>query len=146
MTQLFCQVKISDFNSMINLMFLQYNSTVFHNYYLIFSEHKPLDYVSFIVDINIQEEDYQNVRNILVKDNDKENYFLQELSHILHNTSITNIYTIIDLKSAVNEFMTVTESLWTNYSKYPNITRHFKEQWNTRYIKNIVQYYLTNSL
>ena len=61
---------------MINLMFLQYNSTVFHNYYLIFSEHKPLDYVPFIVDVNIQEKDYQNVRNILVKDNDKENYFL----------------------------------------------------------------------
>jgi len=61
---------------MINLMFLQYNSTVFHNYYLIFSEHKPLDHVPFIVDINIQEENYQNVRNILVKDNNKENNFL----------------------------------------------------------------------
>lgn len=116
-----------DFNSVIDLMFLQHNNSALHNYIIVPNLWYPFDHAPLTVKITVQKESNWNVKSTLVKDSDKEANFLQDLSHILCNIDTINICSATDLKSAINTYATAIESLWSKYLKCLNITRHSKE-------------------
>lgn len=116
-----------DFNSVINLMFLQHNNSALYNYIIIPNLWYSFDHAPLIVKIAVQEESDWNIKSTLVKDSNKEANFLQGLFYILCNIDTINICSTTDLKSAINTYATATEFLWSKYLKCLNITRHSKE-------------------
>ena len=129
-----------DSNSVIDLMFLQHNSPILHNYNIMPNLCKPSDHAPLTVELSIYEENNQSVINILVEDSDEETNFLRDLIYVLSSTDTINITNTTDLENTVNMFARALEELWGQYSKYPNITRHSKQWWNTECTSSIVYY------
>ena len=124
-------------------MFLQHNSPALHNYNIMPNLCKPSDHAPLTVELSIYEENNQSVINILVEDSDEETNFLRDLIYVLSSTDTINITNTTDLENTVNMFARALEELWGQYSKYPNITRHSKQWWNTECTSSIVYYWQT---
>ena len=107
-------------------MFLRYGSEELDNYSIHFEWRLIFDYTPFTIHIPIFEKHIQTKKHLLVKDSDEEKIFINEIINHICEINMSNISDIISLKSSVQTIAYITESLWAQYLKTVNITKHSK--------------------
>ena len=115
-----------DSNLVINLMFLRYGSEELDNYSIHPEWRLIFDYTPFTIRIPIFEKHIQTKKHSLVKDSDEEKRFINEIINHICEINMSNISDIISLKISVQTIAYITESLWAQYLKTVNITKHSK--------------------
>lgn len=101
-----------DSSLVLNLMFLHSISEDL-NYYFILSDLQGLsDYTFLLVYITIEEEFILEEKLAIVKNNEKEKTFVNNLITRLGNINITNIHDQKTLRETVGKFASIVEELW----------------------------------
>jgi len=100
-----------DTNTVIDLMFLQHNSSALHNHSIASNIQKLSDHAPLIVELTVYEENNQSIRSTVVKNSDKESEFLKNLVYTLNTIDTTNIHSSADLEDIVNNFAKVSDML-----------------------------------
>ena len=115
-----------DSNSVINLMLLRPESLE-HNYHTIHPDWKLIsDHASLTVNISIFEEHIQTRKRMLVKNSEKEEFFVKELIEAIKRLNMENIQSKKVFEQIVYLFASDTERIWYEHLKVVNITKHSK--------------------
>ena len=115
----------NDINPVINLFFLQSNSTEFNNHIILpklwfFSDHTPLT-----VDNSINKEFIQEKHWTIIKNSKEKSKFTLDLIKAVRNIKTTIIVNKDVLENIVQEYTRISKSIWYKYSRVVKITRQF---------------------
>jgi len=83
-----------------------------------------------MVDIHINDENIPTKWRSLVKESNKEKWFIEDLTWFIKNLNTSPIQDTKSLEEVVQHLVTNIEDIWFKYSKMVNITRHSKAWWN----------------
>ena len=90
--------------------------------------------------ILVFEKHIQTKKHSLVKDSDEEKRFINELINYICEIDISNISDIVSLESSVLTITHTTESLWAQYLKTVNITKHSKSWYDLNCNRDLEKY------
>ena len=133
-------------NSVINLMFLQYESSelnqhVIHPDRRFSSDHAPLTIIIPIVD------EFINTSKLSIPQNSKqETVFVKDIILIFKNLETSNIINKDNLENIVSHIETSINQAWTKNAKYLRISKHSKQWWMEEYSRSLNNYRTTRSL
>jgi len=111
-------------------MFLRLESLEHDNHTIHSNWRLTSDYTPLTINISIFEEHTQTRRQMLVKNSEEEEYFLNELSEAIKEINTKNIQSKEVIKLVVQSFTSHTDRIWYKHLKIVNITKHAKEWWN----------------
>ena len=136
----------NDSNSVIDLMFLWYNSSEInsHTIYLdwwLTSDHAPL-----MISILIIEEHIPTHKRTLTKNSVEEVEFVNEVIASFAKVDVSNISNILDLDEIVSIWADIVDRSWTKHLKLVNITKHSKSWWNDKYNQDLASYRFSKSI
>ena len=100
-----------DANSVIDLIFLCTKSEKFDNHQIMLELHSSPDYASLSVSITIKEEYIQERKQIIIKNNEKEKRFINELRDKINNINTSNILNSETLERLTQKITTIAEDL-----------------------------------
>jgi len=121
-------------------MFLRYRSEKLDNHSIHPEWRLISNHTLLMICIPIFEEHIQTKKCSLVKDSYEEKKFINELINYIHEINMSNISDIISFKSSVQTIAHATESLWAQYSKIVNITKHSKSWWDSNCNRDLEKY------
>ena len=113
-------------NSVLDLVFTRPLSMEFNCYHIhpdwrLTSNHAPIT-----VNISIRDEYIPTKQQSLVKENNEENQFIEDLIQFTKNLNTSLIQDAEFLEEVVQLLVTNIENIWFKHSKTVNITRHSK--------------------
>ena len=130
----------NDSNLVIDLMFLQCDSSRLNNY-LIHSEWCLIsDYAPLLITISIAEENINLHKRTITKNSNEKESFIKEVITSVTKLDTSNISDIPELERVVNNFANIVDSAWMKNSKIINITKHVKSWWNDNCNKDLAKY------
>ena len=136
----------NDSNSVIDLMFLQCDSSELNNY-LIHSEWCLIsDYAPLLITISIAEENINLHKRTITKNSNEKESFIKEVITSVTKLDTSNISDIPELERVVNNFANIVDSAWMKNSKIINITKHVKSWWNDNYNKDLTKYRFSKNI
>lgn len=100
-----------DANSVIDLIFLCTKSEEFDNHQIMLELHSSSNYASLSVSITIKEEYIQERKQIIIKNNEKEKRFINELRDKINNINTSNILNSETLERLTQKITTIAEDL-----------------------------------
>jgi len=130
----------NDSNSVINLMFLQCDSSELNNHSIHPKWHLTSDHVLLSITIPIAEENINIHKRTITKNSDEEESFIKEVIVSVTKLDTSNISDILKLERVVNDFANIIDSAWTKNLKIVNITKHVKSWWNDNCNKDLAKY------
>lgn len=133
-------------NFVISFMFLRPNSLEFNNHTIYPKLWYLFDHTLLTVDISIIKKFILDKWHIIIKNNEKEIKFITDIIEAIKNMDTEQIKNKELLKFIVQEFTNKTESIWYNYLKCINITKHFKVWWNEEYQSKLAKYRMFKQL
>jgi len=136
----------NDANSVIDLMFLQCDSSELNNHFIhpkwcLSSDHAPL-----IIMIPIAEEIINMCKRTISKDSGEDESFIKDVISSTKNLDVLKLLDIPSLEKAVNNLAKDIDNAWTKNSKLTNITKHSKSWWNNNCNRNLKRYRSLKSL
>jgi len=127
-------------------MFLWPDSVKVNNHFILPDSWYSSDYALLIVNIFISEEFIQGKWRTIIKNSEKEEKFVTELTTTLGNINTTDISSKECLENIVQEYARILNSTWYKLSKNINITKHAKAWWNKEYSIKLNTYWSSKSL
>ena len=116
----------SEFNSVIDLMFLQTNSKEIDTHAILLDLQSLSNHILLTINIIIRKNFIQDKYQTIIKNSEKEREFVIELKNKVDNIDTTDIPDSNLLEKIIQKFISIIENLQTRYSKCVKITRHFK--------------------
>jgi len=89
-----------------------------------------LDHAPLTVTIPIVEENINLTRFSITKNSKEETSFIKDVSSLIRNLDMSNLFDINRLENVVNSLASNIEHAWEKNSKLVNISRHSKSWWN----------------
>jgi len=106
----------NDSNSVIDLLFLQPNLLEINNHFILLDSQHPLDHTPLMVNISIMEEVIQEKKSTIIRNSKKEVNFISELTNTIGNIDISSIPDKESLKTIVQDYVRISESIWYKFS------------------------------
>jgi len=116
----------NNINSVINLFFLQSNSTEFNNHIILPKLWFSSDHTPLTVDNSINKEFIQEKHWTIIKHSKEKSKFTLDLIKAIGNIKTTIIVNKDVLENIVQEYTRISKSIWYKYSRVVKITRQFK--------------------
>ena len=135
-----------DSNSVLDLVFICPFSSKFDNHHIHPDWRLTSDHTSISVNISIFDEHISIEKQSLIKNSNKENYFLEELINFIKSMNMSSIHNIEALEIVVQTLAINIKNIWLKYSKNVNITKHFKAWWDDDCHKDLNKYQQSRSL
>jgi len=137
---------INDSNSVIDLMFLQCNSSILNNHsihpeWYLSSDHAPLT-----ITISILDEFINTCKSTIQKNNIEEKQFVNDTISAIKNLDVSNLLDILLLEKAVNDSSKNIDNAWNKNAKLTNITKHSKRWWDNNCSRDLEKYRSSKSL
>ena len=137
---------INDLNSVINLIFLQYNSFKLDNHSIHPKWHLISDHTPLIIIIPIVEKNINSRKKSIIKDSDENKQFIQDLIASIRNLNMSNLSDISHLENTIKDFANSIDKAWAKNSKMINVTKYSKSWWNKNCSKDLEKYRRSKSL
>ena len=116
-------------NSVIDLMFLCYNSSKLDQYSILPESHLSLDHTPLIVSVPLSEEFVQNSRLILASKSNQESKFISDVISNFKDLDTTSIEDTDKLDRIIKQFGLIIDHVWTKNAKKSKISKYFKQWW-----------------
>ena len=133
-------------NFVIDLMFLRSGSSELNNHSIHPDWQLTSDHTLLTVSISIVEENINSSKFSIMKNSEEEAMFIKEVSFIIKNLDVSDLFNINKLENVVNTLASNTKSAWRKNSKRVNITRHSKSWWNKNCNWSLRNYRLTRTI
>ena len=127
-------------NLVLDLVFLQPNSTKKNNHHIHLDYRLTFDHASISVDISIAEEHIQTMKGVFARNSKEEDHFIEKLINFIKNLKTDSILNSNVLKGIVNSLTTNVDNIWHKYSRKVNIKNHSKAWWNNNCQKDLDKY------
>ena len=115
-------------NSMIDLMFLCYNSSELDQHSILLESRLSSDHTPLTVIISLSEEIVQMSKLILTPKSNQESKFIENVILKFKDLDTTSIKDIDKLERVIKQFSTIIDQAWTKNTKISKISKHSK-QW-----------------
>ena len=137
---------INDSNSVIDLMFLQCNSSILNNHsihpeWYLSSDHAPLT-----ITISILDEFINTCKSTIQKNKIEEKQFVNDTISAIKNLDVSNLLDILLLEKAINDSSKNIDNAWNKNAKLTNITKHSKRWWDNNCSRDLEKYRSSKSL
>jgi len=115
-----------DSNSVINLMFLRYESEELDNHTIHPNWQLSSNHALLTVTIPIVEEHVHNKKHSIVRGCEEEKSFINNLIKAIKLVDTNNLTDVESLENSIKSFANAIENTWDKNSKIVNITKHSK--------------------
>ena len=115
-------------NSVINLMFLHYDSSELDQHSILLESRLSSDHTPLTVIISLSEEIVQMSKLILTPKSNQESKFIENVILKFKDLDTTSIKDIDKLERVIKQFSTIIDQAWTKNTKISKISKHSK-QW-----------------
>ena len=126
-----CPTRYSDMagesNSIIDLMFLRYDSSELDQHSIILESRLSSDHAPFSVVIPLFKEVIQMSKLSLAPKSKQESDFITDIISKFKNLDMTNFKDIINLERVVKQLSTIIDQAWTKNAKKSKISKHSKQ-------------------
>ena len=136
----------NDSNSVIDLIFLWYDSSELNTYCILSDWHLLSDHAPFMVTIPIVEERIKLSKWSIAKNSEEDTKFIKEIVASFSKVDTSTISNIDDLEEAVLKFEHIVEYAWFKFLKPIRITRHSKSWWNDKCSQDLVKYHSSRTV
>ena len=116
-------------NLVINLMFLRSGSYELDHHHILPDHRLSSDHAPLTIDIPIKDECVQFTKLSIIPGSDKEKDFIKDVTSNMLTLNTSNIDSVDNLISVVNQLGSIVEHMWTKNSKRTKITKHLKQWW-----------------
>jgi len=116
-------------NSVINLMFLHYDSSELDQHSILLESHLSSDHTPLTVIISLSEEIVQMSKLILTPKSNQESKFIENVILKFKDLDTTSIKDIDKLERVIKQFSTIIDQAWTKNTKISKISKHSKQWW-----------------
>ena len=117
-------------NSVIDLMFLQSGSSELDHHHILSDHRLSSDHAPLIIDIPIEDEFVQSTKLSIIPGSDKEKEFIKDVITNMLTLDTSNIDSVDNLISVINQLGSIAEQMWTKNSKRTKTTKHSKQWWS----------------
>ena len=118
-----------ELNSVIDLMFLHYDSAELDQHSILPESHLSSDHTPLTVIIPLSKEFVQSSKLILAPKSDQESQFIKDIISKFKDLDTTSIKDINKLERVIKHFGTIIEQAWTKNTKKSKISKHSKQWW-----------------
>jgi len=126
-----CPTRYSDMagetNSVINLMFLQYESSELDCYSILPDSRLSSDHTPLSINIPIFEEIIQTSKLTLVPKSKQETAFINDVILNFKTVDTSNIVDVVKLEHVVNQLSSIIDQAWLKNIKKSKISKHSKQ-------------------
>ena len=133
-------------NSVIDLMFLQCNSSEINSHTIHLDLWLTLDHAPLTISILIIKEHIPTHKRTLTKNSVEEVEFVNEVITSFTKVDISNISNILDLDEIVSIWADIVDCSWTKNLKLVNITKCSKSWWNDKCNQDLASYRSSKSI
>ena len=133
-------------NSVIDLMFLYYDSSELNMHSIHPEWHLMSDHAPLIITIPIVEEHIATQIRTITKNSEEEDKFIKEVIAAFSKLDTLNISDIPKLEKVVLDFANIVDHTWMKYSKLANIMKYSKSWWNEKCNKDLANYRCSKSI
>jgi len=137
---------INDSNLVIDIMFLQCNSSVLNNHSIHPEWHLSSNHASLTVTIPIPDEFINTHKSTIQKNSIEEEQFVNDTISAIKNLDILNLLDILLLEKAVSDFVKNVDNAWNKNTKLTNIMKHSKSWWDYNCSRDLKKYRSSKSL
>jgi len=114
-------------NSVINLIFLCYDSSELDQHSILLESRLSSDHASLTVIIPLSEEIIQMSKLILTPKSNQESEFIKDVILKFKDLNITSIKDIDKLERVIKQFGTIIDQAWTKNAKISKISKYSKQ-------------------
>ena len=119
-----------ELNSVIDLMFLRSGSYELDHHHILPDQRLSSDHAPLTIDILIEDEVVQSTKLSIIPGSNKEKEFIKDVITNMLTLDTSNINSVDNLISVVNQLGSIVKLLWTKNSKRSKITKHSKQWWS----------------
>ena len=120
---------VGESDSVIDLMFLRYGSSKLDQHSIHSNSWLSSDHMPLTVDIPICDEIIQSTKLIITPGSDQEKEFFKDVFASFTLLDTSNINSIENLNSIVNQLGLIINQAWTKYAKRSKLSKHSKQWW-----------------
>ena len=135
-----------DSNSVLDLIFLRYESEELNNHFIYSEWHLTLNHASLTITILIIEEYVQTKKQLIIKGSKKEKSFINDLIKAFKSINMNNLSDVESLENVINSFTNAIKKTWEKNTKIINITKHSRSWWDEYCSRDLEKYRLSRRL
>ena len=132
-------------NLVIDLMFLRSGSFKLDHHHILPDHRLSSDHAPLTINILIEDEVVQSTKLSIIPGSNKEKEFINDVISNMLTLDTSNIDSVDNLISVVNQLGFIVEHLWTKNTKRSKITKHSKQWWSESCRSAISKYRETRS-
>ena len=137
---------LNNANLVIDLMFLQYDSSALNNHFIHPEWHFSSNHAPLTVSIPISDKFINTCKSTIWKNSVKEEQFVKDTISVIKNLNISNLLDIRLLEYTVNDFVKKVNDAWNKNVKLTNITKYSKSWWDNNCSRDLEIYKSLKSL